>query len=196
MLADIPNKTKCKFNGCDFKRSDAEAVKKHEDECENRNVPCAFCDEKISLRGLAEHVVEKHTNGKEFKVGSFGEAKHILSLLSRKAQVALSVTGNDCQKFLFNWCSLDNNSMLFWVVYIGQKHLASKYMYTLQVERSKEETKTRKYVFEGTRECIPCDLSHKDVKKNKWALLLDKDLLADAPKEDGRTRYTLTIYKS
>jgi len=154
---------------------------------------CPMCDKKISLRGLAQHVVEEHCHGKEFKVDSFGDRFRIRSKLSRKAQYVFLVKGNDCHKFLENWCSLDNNSTLFWVAYIGQKDLASNFRYTLQVE-SKDEAK--KDVFEGTRNCIPCDLSHTDVKEKKCAFLLDKGLIDDATKEDGKFHYNLTIHKS
>jgi len=188
MLENIPNKTKCNFNGCDFKRSDAEAVKKHEDECENRYVPCARCDEKISMRGLAQHVVEEHSDGDEFKVDSFGDVESFMipSAGLEKNQSVTSVAGG--HKFLENWCSLDDDLTLFWVAYIGQKGLSSKYRYTLQVRGSKKEI-----AFLGARNCIPCDLSHADVKKKKWALVLDKDLLADATKEDDMLHYALAI---
>jgi len=194
MLENDPSRTKCKFDVCDFKRLDAEAVKKHEDECENRDVACAWCYEKISLRGLAQHVVEKHYNGTEFKMDSFGRTLHLSSwaYLLKKEQAVFTVTADDHCKFLFNWCS-SGDVKLFWVAYIGKKVLSSNYKYTLQVE-SKDRAK--KYIFEGTRNCIPCDLSHTDVKKKKWALVLDNDLLADATKEDGKLCYTLTIDKS
>jgi len=180
MVENIPNKTKCKFNGCDYKRSDAETVKKHEDVCDNRYVPCVKCnDEKISLKGLAQHVVNKHYNGVEFKADSFGHAQSILQNAWKAAQAVISV-GGDGHKYLFNWCSLDDDFTLFW--------------YTLQVYRNKENTE--KYAFEGTRDCIPCDLSHSDVKKKKCTLVLDKGLIADATKDDGKFRYFLTIDES
>merc|ERR1719320_1082979 len=164
MLENNPNKTKCKFDGCDFKRSDAEALKRHEDGCENRFVPCARCDEKISQRGLAQHVVVKHFNGeKDFQVDSLGDVQNCFANdILEKEQAVISVTGDDCHEFLMNWCPSDDDFTLFWVAYIGKKGLSSNYKYTLQVE-SKEQPE--KYLFEGTRNCIPCDLSHTDVKK-------------------------------
>jgi len=185
MLEIIPNKTKCKFNGCDLKRSDAEAVKKHEDDCVNRYVPCAKCDAEISLRGLGQHVTEEHCNGVVFELDNFGTAKPFWNMKNslKKDQTIISVEGDD--KFICNWSSLDDDLTLFWVAYIGKKALSSNYKYTLQVQKGTNETE--KYAFEGTRDCIPCDLSHTDVKKKKWALLLDKDLIADATKEDNMT---------
>jgi len=181
--------------GCNFKRSNAEAVKKHEDECEYRYVPCAECDEKIRLRGLAQHVVEKHYKGLEFKANSFGDTLPLVMQPSsdlKKDQAVISV--DDGYKFLLNWCSLDDNFTLFWAAYIGQNSLSSNYKYTIQVQRSKDEP--WKYVYEGTRECIPCDLSHTDVKNKKSALVLDKGLIDDATKEDDMLHYTLTIDES
>ena len=126
MLEKYPYK-KCKFNGCDFRGSDAEPVKKHEDECDNRYVPCAWCnDDKISLKGLVHHLVEKHYNGFEFKVASFGVAKLLWTLTSdlKESQYVIPVAGDHYHKFLVNWCSLDEYISLFWVAYIGKKDLS------------------------------------------------------------------------
>jgi len=69
-------------------------------------VPCADCDEKITLKGLAQHVVEKHCNGVEFKAKNYGDTKHLGTKMGFKRPVVrcLSVTGDDPHKFLFNWC--------------------------------------------------------------------------------------------
>jgi len=143
-------------------------------------------------------VVQTHYSGEEWKAHRFGAA-HRISFPSvsecKKDQVVISVAGEaeNCHKFLFNWCALDDDFTLFWVAYIGQKDLSTNYKYTLKVE-SKEDAK--KYLFEGTRMCLPCDLSHTDVRKKKWTLVLDKDLIAEATREDGRVVYNVTIYKS
>jgi len=88
---------------------------------------------------------------------------------------------------------LDGDAELFWVTYIGQKDLSSNYMFTLEVERSKEETKTRKYVFEATRECIPCDLSHSDVKKKKCALMHKRGWQAPLPSDHSQIQVNFKI---
>lgn len=180
------------FDGCDFKRSDKEAVKKHEDGCENRYVPCAKCDLQIGQKGLAEHVSNKHgkvalktTSEQSFWTGLNG---------LDKTQFVFEVSsGVDCQKFLLNWYKFDEVSKLFWMAYIGPKDLASSYKYTVQVQKSKAEEK--KYAFEGTRYCVPCDLSHEDVKRKRCALMLEKELVDSAAKDDNKLHYSVTIFK-
>ena len=58
MVDRLPNKVSCQFDGCVFKKSDGAAVKKHEEDCSHRYVPCAKCDAKVGLQGLAEHVIK------------------------------------------------------------------------------------------------------------------------------------------
>ena len=57
---DLPKKINCRHGGCNFKRSDEDVVKMHEEECENRDVPCGLCDAKISLKGMGEHATKTH----------------------------------------------------------------------------------------------------------------------------------------
>ena len=57
MVTKLP---KCRFDGCDFMRSDETAVKEHEDDCEKRYVPCAYCDGAVGMEILASHIIGKH----------------------------------------------------------------------------------------------------------------------------------------
>ena len=54
MLENIPNKVKCHFG--DFKRSNGEVVRKHEEDYDNRLVHCVCYDAKIRVNRLAEHI--------------------------------------------------------------------------------------------------------------------------------------------
>ena len=42
-MAEKLPKIACKFDGCNFKKSEEAAVKKHEESCEYRLVPCDHC---------------------------------------------------------------------------------------------------------------------------------------------------------
>ena len=137
MLDNNPSKVKCKFDGCDFKRSDGEAVKKHEDGCENRYVSCAFCEDKIGQKGLAEHVRARH-HKTVLKCNNFGLSYRMgVQGGFVKSQAIFTVSSDaNCHEFLCNWCLHDDVSM-FWMAYIGPKDLASSYKYHLQVHRGK-----------------------------------------------------------
>ena len=55
-MAEKLPKITCKFDGCNFKKSEEAAVKKHEESCENRLVPCDHCQGsgKIMQKKLAQ----------------------------------------------------------------------------------------------------------------------------------------------
>ena len=51
----------CRFEGCDHMAQDRAALKKHEEDCDHRHVPCAYCDhDKIGMQRLGEHLEKKH----------------------------------------------------------------------------------------------------------------------------------------
>jgi len=190
MLERIPYKAKCKFDGCDFKRSDVEAVKKHEEGCEKRYVPCAYCDDKIGQKELVEHVLNKHYNGRPIQKSNllfYWNKKDT----SRKLQ---TVVEHEEGHFVMNRCPLDEVSNLFWISFIGPKNLASSFKYTMHVQKNKTEKKN--YAFEATRDCIPCDMSHEDVKKGRCALMLENGLIDAVSKEDGKVYYWVEICKA
>ena len=57
--------------------------------------------------------------------------------------------------------------------------------YTFKVRK---EEKSKDYLLESTRRCVPCDLSHEEVKNLRCAVTLDKELVEDAKKQnlDGK----------
>ena len=190
MLENVPKKVNCKFDGCDFKRSDGEAVKRHEDGCENRYVPCAFCDDKIGQKSLAAHIRANHHKTVVKCTSPIYSRKN--GLVKTQAVLVSSVVSDTGQQFLLNWCTLDEVSKLFWISYSGPKDSAASFKYTLQV-CSKENKKV--FLFEGTRRCVPCDLSHDEIRAKRWALVLDNDLIEDATRADNKVVYWLTILK-
>ena len=55
LVEKLPGKITCKFQGCDFKRSNKEAVNKHEEEsCEHRYVPCAYCHDEVGMKHIID----------------------------------------------------------------------------------------------------------------------------------------------
>ena len=55
VLDQLP-KAECQFAGCNFKRADHGFVKEHEEDCDHRLVECGFCENKISLSMMIDHM--------------------------------------------------------------------------------------------------------------------------------------------
>jgi len=101
--------------------------------------------------------------------------------------------------FLVNWCRKEEGdgsvTTMFWVSSpIGRaycdRNKNKQYKYTLKIASPTEKDV---FLFVGTRFCIPCDLSHEDVKKRRCALTLEKELVDMAKTEDGRVNYRVKI---
>jgi len=198
MVENLPNKVKCKYDGCDFKRSNGGAVKKHEEECENRNVPCAFCDDKVGLKRLTDHLINQHTIKQLMPNRKFSVPFEVWINKGHYVQAPLSVANsNDSQKFIINSCTFDEITRMVWVAHIGSKDSALNYKYTLQIENYQEgqNAANKGYVFECTRECVPCDLSHEDVKTERCAIMLERSLTEKAITEDYKFWFRLSISK-
>ena len=202
MVENLPNKVLCKYDGCDFKRSDTGAVKKHEEECENRHVPCAYCDDKVGLKRLTDHLINQHQGGKQLLDSDEKFTVPFEVWINKKKdtiQMNFKVT-NDLigpQNFIINVCSFDEVTRIFWVAHIGSKDSALNYKYTLQIENYQEGQNAAKkgYEFECTRKCVPCDLSHEDVKTERCAIMLERSLIEKAIKEDYKFCFRLSISK-
>ena len=201
MVEGIPNKIKCRFDGCDVQRSNEVAVKKHEEHCEHRYISCeaeGCYDRKIGLRKFAEHVIKEHRDGrKTFNNRQFSR-RYTIAMTAQveyKSQDVLFFTdGHGPQTFLLNCCSCfgyKSGSMLVWIAYIGPKESASNYKYTLQLEDAARNI----YLTEDTRYCIPCDLSHLDVMIRWCAVVLDNDSIKRATKDRNILSFALTIFK-
>ena len=199
MVEGIPNKIKCRFDGCDVRRSNEVAVRKHEEHCEHRYISCEGCsDRKIGLGKFAEHVIKEHRDGrKTFNNRQFSR-RYTINMTSQveyQSQDVLFFTdGHGPQTFLLNCCDgfgYKSESKLVWIAYIGPKESASNYKYTLQLE----DAGMNKYLTEDTRYCIPCDLSHIEVRVRWCAVVLDKDTIERATKDGNVLSFSLTIFK-
>jgi len=83
--------------------------------------------------------------------------------------------GNKKLIFGENWAEIDATSYLFWVSYCGPKSLADSFKYTIKIKDRKYGKK--KYLFEATTYCVPCDLSHEEMKNSKEGIVLSKKLV-------------------
>ena len=141
----------------------------------------------------------------KFDVGSrfFSDTKQSLKTMQAVIRVTHGVNSaptDPCPKFLLNSATVDELTC-FWVSHIGPKASAANYEYSIQFEGKQYRKNGKKdYFFEGTRRCLPCDLSHEHVKRKKCALVLDNESIEDVTKtkgnnEDSKLYYFLNIYK-
>ena len=86
-------------------------------------------------------------------------------------------------KFFLNKQLYDTNLTMFWISFCGAQKEAEKYEYTLKILSSADRTD---YHFSGSRKCMSCEVSHKDMKKKGGALFLNKELLETAGKDNGQ----------
>jgi len=199
MLESNPNKAKCRFDGCDFQRSNEDAVKKHEEDCDNRPAPCVCCKGKIAVKNLAEHITGKH--GGKLPFEGIGSKNPLWTTSGKKAgdtsQYVLRPTAkgnNEKPMFLLNWYRLDEGAMMFWISYMGVKASAKNFKYIFQVRVRRHEDK---YHLESTKKCVPCDLSAEEVDKKRCAVFVDQEVLEEAMEgNDGKLYYNLTIRKA
>jgi len=195
----FPDKIKCKFEACDFKKMSEETVRAHEEECDNRYVPCAHCDVKITLRCIEKHVIDNHQKQETFP--GFGIPRHDLGFWPKEdynMQIVYRVEGED-PGFLFNLKSEDSGPTIVWISCISPRtSLAKSYKYTFQLRNGKDASAGNGYSLEGTRRCVPCDLSHDEVRKLGCCIGIDKETIADVIgniEKDNRLHLTITISK-
>jgi len=156
-------KVQCKLEGCSIKKSEGEAVKRHEENCEYRHIPCAHCDDKVPLKNIAEHV-NVHNGNRTSTLRGFSTSMNArISTTLVNGQIVYRVEANDQPRFLSNWqVSEDGITMYYWIAFVGPKESAKNFMYTLKVG---EPNGAGRYLFKGTRRCVPCDLSHAEMKQ-------------------------------
>ena len=89
----------------------------------------------------------------------------------------------------------DDGPLLVWVSCLAPNTIESKrYKYTVQI-RNQDVGETG-ILFQGTRRCVPCDLSHDEVREKGCYLVLDEETIEDAMKgEEGKIDVTMTIDK-
>ena len=198
MLDKLP-KNKCKYDGCQFQKVELDLVKKHEIDCLHRLVICGLCNKGNALLTLTDHLSSVHLSGPlDMELGvehGFNGSK-------------LSFGGNhqplkcDSMDFYINQKYHSENLAMFWISFSGDQGEAEKYEYSLKIFSSFENA-TRppyhplNYLFTGSRQCVSCDVSQEDMKKEMSALFIDTKLLQRASSGDveERVRYILMVKK-
>jgi len=201
MLEKLP-KIKCKYEGCTFERSDVELVRIHEDEdCKEKPVKCELCPESIALSKLYSHLEIKHGRkpGDDSNLGQEWIMWTTQNALNRNYISPLGKVNNDLE-FIVNRECYDENVTMFWVSFCGTPKQAKQYKYTIRVLTSADFKAGRreKYILAGTEECMSCQVSHEDVKKNaEGALLFSRKMLEKEAEEDDekKLRWKVVINK-
>ena len=192
MLEDLP-KIKCKNKGCSFKRSDPLLVKRHEDEeCREKKVECFFCLEPIALSKLFDHVDTQHDKSSGYPC--LGERWDMdICIYREEGSLALGKVSQNLG-FFFNWVNYDMNLAMFWISSCGRAKEAEKYEYKLMLNSSVDPNVAATNLVSAERECVSCEMSHEEVKKNAKGLLFPHDLL-DKAAEEKWIGWTLVIKK-
>ena len=196
-------KVECRFDGCRFKKTNGELLKKHENDCcEYRYVPCGYCDAKIGLHSIADHLIDTHSRSPGVLHGfsdslSWRSRPFAQTLLKKDQSVIRVIVNDNTTSFLVNM-SFDELTTMLWVSFVGPKESAKNFKYTFKLEETEEDVNGRAvYSFSGTRFCVPCDLSHEDVKNSRRFLMMDKGLFEDAQKDEkGRVKISVSIHRA
>jgi len=188
ILDQLP-KIKCKNEGCTFKRSDGQLVKRHEDEeCRERPIKCELCPEPIAMSKLWGHLQTKHARI-PLPYQNLGEEVGYIWQTNLDKYINIQPFGkvNNDLEFIVNWKSYDTNAVMFWLSFCGSQDEARQYEYTIKIKSSADFKAGRtKYLLIGTGDCLSCDLSQEDVKQKKKmseaaeVMLVPKDILRKA----------------
>jgi len=199
-ILDTLPKKKCKYE-CEFKKTDTELVKEHEENCLAKPVPCGWCEEKIPMRDISKHIIENHYNNFVLIEGAFSEefglVQDILNLekdLEWNIQSPLKVSG---KHFIFNMTEYDQKHVLSWFSYCGGPNQAKEYKYKIKILDPDVEDPDVDvdYLSSHTSKCVSCELSFQEMRENSHgAAVISKEFLKSAAKEN-EFRYAITISK-
>jgi len=188
----------CKHKGCLFKKITSGPVRDHEEnECEWRMVPCGKCGEEVSLTMLDVHLVLNHgcSYGAELELSKARNYQIDLRAIIKDQSVIKVEAQNESLLLFANWLKVDETCLIYWLSYQVPKKDAAKYKYTLKVQSIKgDKTGKTTYLYEGTTRCVPCDISHEQMKEAKEGLLLRKKfILAVSEVNDNMLQFSVKI---
>jgi len=194
MLARLP-KTKCRYEHCQFKRVEVGLVHQHETDCLFRLVECAICEEGIPLSKLSDHITNDHRASKSPYIQRNGVEEYF-TLPIQDFWTSLWFDQEpfkvDNQIFFFNYMT-EPGLLMCWVSFCGSQKKAEEYEYSLKIISSADKKAGRtKYLFTGTRQCVSCDVSHRDMATEMEALIITQKLLVKAA--EGHDEKELEIY--
>ena len=118
----------CKFEGCSFKASTLAAMAKHAEDW-HRLIPCAWCDRKIGVKGLGDHLEKKHGN-RQFTYEGLSEVQeHCIDKTYMKGQALLVFEGGNGPQFMFNWVTICEGAKMVLISHLGPKEEAKRFKY-------------------------------------------------------------------
>jgi len=187
----------CKYRSCKFQNSNVKLLLKHEeDECFHRKIPCGLCDKRIAMSEFIHHVkFEHYFRQRQHQVDADNQFEYFgfemffnlnLQNLDEEGigkgsiQFAYEVdVGTDVGiEFLINWrTASDQKCLIFWISNLGPKDEADWFKYSIKIKCDKGD------LFGGTRHCVPCDISHAEMKDQQCGILIDKKLLQEAARD-------------
>jgi len=95
---------------------------------------------------------------------------------------------------LFNQVWVDNDYVMVWVSVLGTKEEAGKLEYSLRFYNVRDRDERRKnYLFWGTMACVPCDISHEEMKFQRLGCGLSRQLMDKYG--DGKVFYDIKFAK-
>jgi len=186
MLEKLP-KIKCRYEDCQFKRADIDAVYQHETDCLFRLVECSRCEEGIPISRLSDHLELTHRKH-PCTLKNFGIEEGFIPQKSGLNKMQNPLKCKDLT-FFINRNDYNDDLMMFWISFCGTKKEAELYEYTIKIVSSAEKKAGRiQYLFTGSRRCVSCDVSHKDIKKTTEALFVSKELMRKAAEGHNEKR--------
>jgi len=193
-LEKLP-KTRCKYDGCTFERSEKQLVKNHEDQdCREKPVKCRLCPESVAMSKMVSHLETKH-NKKSIGFTNIDEEWGVRTSATWRGGVVKQAThplgkvNNDLEVIL-NWESYDENIKMSWISLTGTAKEAKKYEYTLKLLNNKTEILASKKA-----ECLSCDTYSDDVKKKATVLFLSRDDVKQAETVEKKLQWIVLIKK-
>jgi len=195
MLDKLP-KIKCRYEDCEFKRAEVDAVHQHETHCLFRLVECSVCEEGIPLSRISDHLDLTHRK-KPLTLANLGIEKDFESPNSGLHDQQNPLKCNNLT-FFINRKHYNDELTMLWISFCGGQKEAEEYEYTIKIESSTARKAGRtKYLFSGTRQCVSCDVSHEDMEKKMEALCINKELMRKAAEghNEKRLEYKLMIAK-
>jgi len=191
ILEQLP-KTKCKYEGCPFKRSDAQQVKSHEEEeCRGRGqVICASCQKPVAVSKLYGHFETEHGWGPLVFISLEQEFKFSWTLHNKTQGFSPLGRVNDLE-FIVNAESYGENIVMFWISLNGSAKEANQFEYTLKLW-NKNRTKILAL---KTTECLSTTMSHDNVVREATALFLTRDDLKKAETDEKWVKWSVLIKK-
>merc|ERR1712029_692411 len=148
-----------------------------------RLIECEICGQQIQLNNLPDHLTNVY-GWAPLKGTNLSQPQKIIIPEKKMAKFQHTYEvpfQNKNLTFFKNWVQVDETSYMFWMSYGGPKNDAQKYEYTIMIKYSKDRTlEMAKSLLKATTCCVPCDVSHEEMKKRKEAIMISKELVERA----------------